>query len=206
MLRAALTGGIATGKSYVRRGLQARGVATVDADTLVHQALGPGTATTSAVAERFGRPFLGPDGSVDRRRLGDLVFADPAARHDLERILHPTVYGAIDRWFEAEAAAGRHLGVADVPLLYETGHVDRFDVVIVVACPPDDQVRRIVARDGISAEAARQRVNAQWPIDEKVRKADYVVWTTGSVEDTDRQIDDLCRTLTLRTERLDGTR
>jgi dephospho-CoA kinase len=191
MLRAALTGGIATGKSRVRRRLAALGVATIDADALVHEALGPGAAGARAVARRFGDAFLAPDGSVDRRRLGTLVFEDDAARRDLEALLHPLVYAEVDRWFAARAADGASLGVADIPLLYETGHEDRFDVVIVVACAPDEQVRRVMQRDGLTAEAAARRVAAQMPIDEKARRADYLIRTTGSLDETDRRADEL---------------
>lgn len=196
MLRAALTGGIATGKSHVRRRFDALGVATIDSDTLVHQALGPGTDATSAIARRFGGEVITSDGAVDRSKLGALVFADDQARRDLEAIVHPIVYAAIARWFETREYDGAPLALADIPLLFETGRQEDFDAVIVAACSPDEQIRRVMARDGLSAEAARQRIAAQIPIDDKLRRADYIIWTTGTLEETDRQVDQVYRQLT----------
>lgn len=195
MLRAALTGGIATGKSHVRRRFEKLGVGTIDSDTLVHQALGPGTNATSVIARRFGNDVIAPDGSVDRPKLGALVFADDRARRDLEAVVHPLVYASITEWFENRKRAGDLLALADIPLLFETGREKEFDTVIVAACSPDEQARRIMARDGLTLEAARQRIAAQMPIDEKLKHADYIVWTTGTLEETDRQIDRIHRQL-----------
>lgn len=198
MLRVALTGGVASGKSHVRRRLEALGLETIDADTLVHEALRPGTRATIAIAQRFGREVIASDGSVDRRRLGDRVFADDEARRELEQLLHPSVYEAITEWFSARSRAGSRVGVADIPLLYETGHERDFDAVIVSACAPEEQVRRVMARDALSLDAARQRIAAQMPIDDKVKRADFVIWTSGTLEDTDRQVGELARTLLAR--------
>ena len=195
MLRAALTGGIATGKSHVRRRFEALGVGTVDSDTLVHQALGPGTEATSSIARRFGDAVIASDGSVSRPKLGAVVFADEQARRDLEALVHPIVYASISKWFEARAHTGDVLALADIPLLFETGHEKEFDAVIVAACSPDEQVRRVMARDGLTAEAARQRIAAQIPINDKLTRADYIVWTTGTLEETDRQVDQIHRQL-----------
>lgn len=198
MLRIALTGGIATGKTHVRRRFEALGIDTIDSDALVHEALGPGTPATASVARRFGHEVLAADGSIDRRRLGERVFADDQARRDLERLLHPAVYATISDWFAARRRAGRVLAVADIPLLYETGHQGDFDAVVVVACDPDEQMRRVAARDGLSADAARQRLAAQMPITEKVKRADFVIWTKGTLQETDRQVDQLAETLKQR--------
>jgi dephospho-CoA kinase len=195
MLRVALTGGIATGKSHVRRRFEALGFDTIDSDTLVHEALGPRTPATASVAHRFGNEVIAADGSVDRRRLGERVFADQQARGDLERLLHPPVYAAISEWFAARDSAGTLLGIADIPLLYETGHESDFDAVIVVACDPDEQVRRVVARDELSADAARLRVAAQIPIGDKVGRAGHVIWTKGTLEETDRRVDEVAQVL-----------
>jgi dephospho-CoA kinase len=195
MFRVALTGGIATGKSHVRGRFEALGIDTIDADTLVHEALGPGTPATVSIARRFGHGVIAVDGSVDRRRLGEQVFADDEARRDLERLLHPAVYAAITEWFEALASAGKGLGIADIPLLYETGHEGDVDAVIVAACGPEEQVRRVMARDGLSREAARQRVAAQMAIEDKIKRADFVIWTNGTLEETDRQVEELAETL-----------
>jgi dephospho-CoA kinase len=198
MVRVALTGGIATGKSHVRRRFEALGVQTVDADTLVHQALGSGTAATMAIAQRFGPTVIASDGSVDRSKLGAVVFADDQARHDLEALIHPAVYAAISRWFETRELAGDPVALADIPLLFETGRQGDFDAVIVAACDPDEQLRRVIARDGLSTEAARQRIEAQIPIDDKLRRADHVIWTTGTLEETERQVDHVYHQLTER--------
>jgi dephospho-CoA kinase len=189
MVRVALTGGIATGKSHVRRRFASLGVRTIDSDTLVHDALRPETDTTRAIARRFGNGVIASDGSIDRPRLGALVFADEQARRDLEALLHPIVYAAIVRWFEERERAGDRVAIADIPLLFETGREQEFDVVIVAACSPEEQLRRVMSRDGLSAEAARQRIAAQLPIDDKLRRADHIIWTTGSLEETDRQVD-----------------
>jgi dephospho-CoA kinase len=196
MLRAALTGGIATGKSHVRRRFEALGVGTIDSDTLVHQALRAGTYATSSIARRFGHEVIASDGSVDRPKLGALVFADDEARRDLEALVHPIVYAAISEWFDKRKRGGDRLALADIPLLFETAREKEFDVVIVAACSPDEQLRRVMARDGLSAEAARQRVEAQIPIDDKLKRAHHVIWTTGSLEETDRQVDQVYRLLT----------
>lgn len=194
MRRIGLTGGIATGKSHVRARLEARGIPAIDADAVVHELLGPGDAA-ARVARRFGAAILDPSGAVDRRALGRLVFADAAARTDLEAILHPLVYERVGQWMAAQHAAGSRAALADIPLLFETGHEGDFDVVVVVACEPDEQVRRVMARDGLSEADARARLEAQWPIAEKIARADHVIRTDGSFEDTDDQVDALHRLL-----------
>jgi dephospho-CoA kinase len=194
MLRVALTGGIATGKSDVLARLASRGVPTIDADALVHQALAAGSPAVARIAERFGPRVVAPDGSVDRRALGAVVFSDEPARRALEALLHPDVYRRIDEWFAGLPPVP--FAVADVPLLFETGHESRFDRVIVTACSPATQLARVQARDGLSEEEARWRLQAQWPVEEKVRRADYVVDTSGACEETDRQVERLALELT----------
>jgi dephospho-CoA kinase len=199
MVRAALTGGLATGKSYALRRFQALGAATVDADVLVHEALRPGSDAALAIRDRFGPDVLTCSGAVDRKALAGIVFHDIGARRDLEAILHPEVYRAIERWFDAFAAQGRPLAIADIPLLYETRHADRFDCVIATVCAPDEQMRRALAR-GLSEEEARLRIAAQMPTAEKAARADYVIHTDGAYEDTDRQVETIYRELLAKTE------
>jgi len=189
MKRVALTGGIATGKSYVLRRLETLGIPTLDADRLAREAVQPGTAGWAAVRERFGERVLGPEGAIDRGRLAAIVFNDPAAREALEAIIHPEVYRQIHAWFAEEAARGAPVAIADIPLLFETGRAHEFDRVIVVACAPEVQLQRLMARDAMDEPTARQRIAAQWPIDEKVARADYVVRTDGTFEETDRAVD-----------------
>jgi dephospho-CoA kinase len=194
--RVALTGGIATGKSYVRRRLEAAGVPTIDADVLAREAVAPGSPALAAIAERFGPEILDRHGALDRPAMGRLVFSSPALRRDLEAIVHPVVRAATDAWFARLNETGTAaFAVADIPLLYETGRDADFERVIVTACPEAMQMARIVARDGLSEADARARIAAQWPLAEKVRRADYVVDTGGSFEETDRQVETIVRKL-----------
>src|SRR5882762_5346103 len=155
MLKVALTGGIATGKSYVLEQFRRRGVPCLDADALVHGVTAAGTDGASAIAARFGPEILTADGAVDRAKLGPIVFADPAARRELEAITHPAVYRAIDAGLRAfELMGDGTFAVVDVPLLFETGAEKTFDRVIATACAPQTQLARLIER-GLSEDAAR---------------------------------------------------
>jgi dephospho-CoA kinase len=188
MLKVALTGGIATGKSYILERFRHHGIPTLDADALVHGVESPGTETTAAIAARFG-DVLAPDGSVDRARLGPIVFADPSARRDLEAIVHPAVYRAIAAGVRAFELTGAYpFCVIDIPLLFETGANDRFDRVIVAACARETQIARLLAR-GLTEDMARQRLDAQWPTERKADRSDFVIWTDGTFDETNQQID-----------------
>jgi dephospho-CoA kinase len=190
VLRVALTGGIATGKSYCLARFAALRVPVIDADALAREAVAPGTAGLRAVAARFGAGVLHADGSLDRSGLGRIVFADPRARAALEAIVHPEVYRRIQEWFANLRAAAR-FAVADIPLVFETGHNHDYDQVVVAACHPDEQVRRMMARDRLDDRQARARIAAQWPIADKVQRADRVIWTDRGFAETDRQVRDL---------------
>jgi dephospho-CoA kinase len=199
VLKVALTGGIATGKTTVLRRLESRGVPTIDADVLAREVVRPNTPGWTAVRTRFGDAVLSRDGEIDRARLADIVFRDPGARHDLEAIVHPRVYEAITAWFSEQARRpGTAFAVADIPLLYETGHERDFDAVVVTVCSPATQVRRLMARDGLSEPDALRRLAAQWPIEEKRRRADYVVDTEGMLAETGRRVDGIHRQLAAR--------
>jgi dephospho-CoA kinase len=195
MLRVALTGGIATGKSYCLVHFAELGVPVVDADKLAREAVMPGSAGLRAVVERFGAAVLAADGALDRPALGRLVFADPRARAALEAIIHPEVYRHIREWF-ANLPAGTRVAMADIPLVFETGHNHDFDAVVVAACDPAEQVRRVVGRDGLSEREARARLAAQWPIEEKVKRATHTIWTDRGFAETDRQIGEVFARLT----------
>jgi dephospho-CoA kinase len=194
MLKVGLTGGIATGKTYVSRRLREAGVPVVDADALARQAVAPGTEGLAAVVHRFGTDVLTADGALDRPALGRIVFADEAARRDLEAIVHPIVRRRTAEFFAA-LPADTPVAVADIPLLFETHRERTFDRVVVVACAPATQLQRLMARDGLSREAAEQRIAAQLPIEEKVRRADYVIHTDGTFDETDAQVSALVRDL-----------
>lgn len=199
VLHVGLTGGIATGKSYVTRRLHDAGLPTIDADQLAREAVAPGSPGLATVVQRFGRDVLTAGGALDRARLATIVFADTGARADLEAIIHPEVRRRIAEW-QAHVREGGYRGplVADIPLLFETGRTGDFDVIVVVACDAARQRERLMTRDGLSAEAAAQRIAAQWPIDEKVRAAEFVVMTDGTFADTDAQVDALVEELRRR--------
>ncbi len=186
--RIALTGGIATGKSYVRARFDALGVPTLDADVLAREAVAPGTPGLAALVRRFGNGVLLADGSLDRQTLGSIVFADPEARKALEAIVHPDVRRATDAWFASLDPTRHPFAIADIPLLYEVGRDRDFDAAIVVASTPETQLRRVMERGGLGEAEARQRIAAQLPIEEKVRRADYVIRTDGTLEETDQQV------------------
>jgi dephospho-CoA kinase len=194
MVRVALTGGIATGKSTVLRRLTAAGIPVIDADLLARQVVARGTPGFDAVVARFGPGVVAAAGDLDRRALGARVFADPAARAALEAIVHPAVYVAIAAWVAGLPAATR-VAVADIPLLFETGRAGDFDRVVVVACSRDEQRRRLRTRDGLTDAEVDARLAAQWPIEHKANRADRVIWTNGSLADTEREADRLASEL-----------
>jgi dephospho-CoA kinase len=184
---AGLTGGIATGKSYCVARFASLGAPVIDADVLARGAVAPGTPGLRAIADRFGAGILHPDGTLDRSALARIIFSDAVARADLESIVHPDVYRRIREW-SVNLPPHTRLAIADIPLLFETGHDHDFDKVIVCACEPEEQVRRLVARDGLTGTEALARLAAQWPIEEKAARADYVIRTDGTRADTDAQV------------------
>ena len=187
MLRVGLTGGIATGKSFCLGRFAQLGVPVIDADVISREVVTPGSAALATIVARFGRSVIATDGSLDRPALASIVFSDRTARADLESIIHPEVYRRINDWF-ANQPAGTVVSIADIPLLFETGHEHDFDSVVVCACEPFEQLRRLIGRDGLSEEAARARLAAQWPIGEKVARADYVIRTDGTFDATEAQV------------------
>ena len=195
MRRIALTGSIATGKSHVRARFERLGVPTIDSDVLAHHAVAAGSAGLAAVVARFGPAVLDSEGQLDRKRLADIVFSDPAARKALEAIIHPEVQRQTDAWFAALDSRQHAFAIADIPLLYEVNRERDFDAVIVAACDPGAQLRRVIERDGLSEADARRRIEAQLPIEDKVRRADFVIRTDGSFDDTNQQVDALARQL-----------
>ena len=187
MRRIGLTGGIASGKSYVRARFEALGVATIDADVLARDAVVPGSPALQRIVERFGTGILDASGALDRRAMATLAFGDQESRRALEGIIHPSVRQALDGWFQA-LPPSRPFGIADVPLLYETGLQQDYDRIVVTACEPEMQLRRLMARDGLTEAEAMQRMAAQWPLAEKVRRADYVIRTDGTLDQTAEQV------------------
>jgi dephospho-CoA kinase len=195
MVKVALTGGIASGKSYVLEYFRRRGVPVLDADVLAHGVMTAGTEATAAIAARFGTAVIAADGSVDRQALGPIVFADLYARRDLEAMVHPAVYRAITAGLRAfERLGDAPFAVVDVPLLFETGHAADFDRVIVTTASLERQLQRLVAR-GLTEAAAHQRIAAQLPTDEKASRADFVINTDGAFAETDRQVEEVAAVL-----------
>ncbi len=184
-LRVALTGGIATGKSYVLGRFAALGVPTIDADAIAHDVVRAEQPAASEIRAHFGDDVFHSSGEVDRARLARRVFDDAAERAVLESIVHPRVRAAIDERFASITAP---FAVADIPLLFETGRESAFDRVVVTACAPDRQRERLLARDATDAGALK-RLAAQLPTADKVARADYVVWTDGTFAETDAQVD-----------------
>jgi len=195
MRRIALTGGIATGKSHVRARFEALGVPTIDSDALARQAVAAGSAGLAAVVARFGSIVLDSQGQLDRKRMAEIVFSDPAARKALEAIIHPEVQRQTNAWFASLDSQRHAFAIADIPLLYEVNRERDFEAVIVAACHPDVQLRRLMERDALSEADARRRIDAQLPIEEKVRRADFVIRTDGSFDDTNQKVDALARQL-----------
>jgi dephospho-CoA kinase len=193
--RVALTGGVATGKTTVRRAFERLGIPTIDADLLARDAVARGSDGLQRVVERFGADVLDAAGELDRRKLGALVFDDESARRDLEAIVHPYVRERMEQWFGSLDPARHPLAIADIPLLYEVGRDRDFEAVIVAATDPATQLRRVMERDRLSEPDARRRVAAQLPIEEKVRRADYVIRTDGTFAATDEQVKAVLRQL-----------
>ena len=195
MLRVALTGGIATGKSHVLNEFRKRGVPCLDADELAHGVTAAGTEATSEIAERFGREVLDSSGAVDRHKLGAIVFADASARRALEAIVHPAVYRAIAAGMRAFELLDRSpVVIADIPLLYETGRASDFDRVIATVCPRSLQIQRLRER-GLSDAEAEQRLAAQMSADEKALRADYIIQTDDTFDSTSAQVDQILDSL-----------
>jgi dephospho-CoA kinase len=187
LLRVALTGGIATGKSFCLARFAALGVPVVDADALAREVVAEGSPALAAIRERFGDAVISSHGALDRAALGRIVFRDRAARADLEAIVHPAVYRRISEWF-VTLPPETPRAIADIPLLFETGHGPDFHRIIVCACDPAEQLRRVMLRDRLSEPDARARLAAQWPIAEKVARADYVIRTDGTMADTETAV------------------
>jgi dephospho-CoA kinase len=177
-----LTGGIATGKSTFAALLRARGVPVVDADALARAAVAPGTPALAEVARTFGPEAIAEDGTLDRRRMAALVFADPEARRRLEAITHPAVRRLVQEETARLAAGGHDLAFYDVPLLFEVGLERDLDSVVVVHAPRSVQQERLARRDGLGPAEADARLAAQMDVEEKAARADFVVENAGSRE------------------------
>jgi dephospho-CoA kinase len=204
MLRVGLTGGIACGKSVVAALMREMGLHVLDADALAHRLMEPGQPAYEDVVREFGREILRPDRHIDRKKLGDIVFRDPARREQLNRIVHPRVIETREReLIELELAMPRGIAVVEAALLIEAGYYKKVDRLIVCFCRPEQQMERLLAR-GLTEGEARQRMAAQMPLEEKLRLADDVVNCSGRMEDTRRQVEELVAKLRRAAEREPG--
>jgi len=186
ILRVGLTGGIAAGKSTVASFLTQLGAGVIDADAVAHDVVSPQGPAYIEVVARFGRRILNADGRIDRAILGGIVFSDPGALEDLNAIVHPRVRAeAASRMAELESV-GFGIAVLDAALLVETGMYRDLDRLVVVRCDAESQIRRLVPR-GLTRREAEMRLAAQAPVEHKVAVADYLIDTSGAIDDTRRQ-------------------
>ena len=197
MLLVGLTGGIGSGKSTVARLLEKRGAVVFDADLLAREAVEPGTPGHAAVIERFGADVLAPGGELDREALASIVFADPAARRDLEQIVHPEVRRLFAEGSEAYRDTDRVV-VFSAPLLVETGMHTAFEVLVVVSATVGTQIERLMRQRGMSEPSIRARIDAQAPLEDKAAAADFLVDNEGSLDELESQVEQLWNDLSTR--------
>jgi dephospho-CoA kinase len=179
-----LTGGLASGKGVVSARFAARGVPVINADELARDVVRAGTPALAAIVAEFGAEMVGPTGELDRRRLGQRVFGDPAARKRLEAITHPRIHAAMAERVAGLATRGEPLVCYEAPILVELGRADALRPLVVVAADTETQVARAMQRDGLPEAEVRARIAAQLPLTEKVRVADFVIENNGSLEQT----------------------
>ena len=192
-----LTGGIATGKSTVSTMFSHLGAKIMDADLLAREVVMPGQAALAEIVREFGPEVLAPDGSLDRKRVGAIVFGDAQKRKRLEAITHPAIRVRQQRIlsvYEEEAFEG--IVIWDAALLIESSGAKGMDKVVVVITDPETELTRLMARDGFSLEDARRRIASQMPLAEKVKVADYVIDNSGPRSETERLVKDAYRALT----------
>lgn len=187
MIRVAVTGGIACGKSLAASMMEAAGVPVCDADAVAHQLIKPGADAYRDVVDAFGACILAEDGTIDRRVLADIIFNDEAKRQRLNALLHPAVGVAIERWLAKREQDGDRMAVAVIPLLFEAGMAAGWDAVVCVACQPGNQMARLRAR-GLDDAACRARLAAQMPLAKKVKRSDFTIWNDGSPDELSESV------------------
>lgn len=174
-----LTGGIACGKTTVSRLLRSWGVPVLDLDQVAREVVAPGSEGLAEIARRW--PRVVRDGALDRKALGEVVFADPDARRELEAITHPRIWEATERWLADREAEGHPVAVVDAALMVETGSWRRYDRLLVVSADRATQLARLASRDGLDPEAAARRIDAQLPLAEKEKLATAVIHNDGTL-------------------------
>lgn len=190
-MRIGLTGSIATGKSTVSQMFQSRKIPVIDADVIAREVVLPGTKTLEKIREHFGEEILTEGGTLDRESLGKVVFEHPEERKNLNEIIHPAIRKEMKRQAEEAELAGEKLIVLDIPLLIESELQYLVDKVLVVYIPEELQLKRLMERNSYSEKEARQRISSQLPIEEKRKKADYIIDNSGTVKETEVQVDEL---------------
>lgn len=181
MLRIAVTGGVACGKSTVGEILESLGFPVCDADVLAHTVMAKGGPAYEGILQSFGQEIVHPDGEINRRLLGSWVFNDSAKRKLLNSIVHPHVVRLWDEWLDQRDRENNQSGTVIIPLFYEIGAIGNWDVVVCVACSESLQLLRLQER-GFARDEAMQRIHAQWPVADKVRHADVVIVNSGSLD------------------------
>jgi dephospho-CoA kinase len=185
MLRVGLTGSIGVGKSFVASVFTELGCRVLDADDTAREVVQPGTAGLSAIVERFGKESLNEDGTLNRKRVGELVFGNELLRSELNAILHPRIIERQDEILKSwEQIDPNGIGIVDAALMIESGGYKRFDKLIVVHCRPEVQLERLMLRNKLSRDEAQQRIDSQMPQEEKQRYADYLIDTSDGFEPT----------------------
>jgi dephospho-CoA kinase len=192
MLRVAVTGGIACGKSCLAEYLKARDTAVCDADELAHGILVDSDAVRERIQREFGSDIIDCDGRVDRKRLGDIVFLDRGRLAVLNAIVHPAVKARLKKWLMERESEGALMAVAVVPLLFEASMDSGWDAIVCVVSAEEIQLQRLLGR-GLSPEQCRARINAQLPLREKAGRSDYVIENNGSLPEFEKKIDDVFR-------------
>jgi dephospho-CoA kinase len=190
-----LTGNIGSGKSTVAAMLRDGGIPVIDADRISKEVTAPGGRTYDAVVQAFGRGIVRDDGSIDRKRLGEIVFSDPASRERLERITHPAIFEAMKEAIARIEREGHRAAVVEATLIHESGRKGLFEAVISVTCDRETAISRLASRDGMSRSQAEARLRAQMDADRKAGASDYVIDNSSSPEETSRQVKRIARTL-----------
>jgi dephospho-CoA kinase len=183
-----LTGNIGSGKSTVAAMLREAGIPVLDADRISREVTAPGGRAYAAVVQAFGRGIVRDDGSIDRKRLGEIVFADPASRERLERITHPAIFEAMKEAIAGIEREGHRAAVVEATLIHESGRKGLFEAVISVTCDSETAISRLAARDGMSRGQAEARLHAQMDADRKAGASDYVIDNSGNLDETRRQV------------------
>ncbi len=192
MLRVGLTGGIACGKSAVARMFAELGVYVIQSDQVAHELYRPGGPVYAEVVQRFGRAIVKPDGEIDRAKLASIAFGENRIE-ELNRIVHPAVIQHQSKWiFEIASKEPDAIAMIEAALIFEAGTNNRFEKMVVVTCQPEQKVARFAQRAGIDEAAAKaeveRRTKAQWPDEEKIKRADYVIDNSGPLDQTQAQV------------------